>query len=233
MRSLQFIITGILMISFFANAQDSLAVNRKTFFGVKAGLTVSGFWGNGLRRFEDNLIESADGLKSRSIFFGTGGFFLSSCIIPDFISVQPELLYLRTGRTWEFNTEQKNTAKVHNDYIALPVLFKMLIPLKSSVLPYAYLGPQMMVRINTSVSNFSVLPSDLGFLEENSISENANHFDFGICAGFGMNFITKNGNRWLIDLRYAFGTLNVFDTEGFRDIRNSVFSLTTGFGWLK
>ncbi|NLW32574.1 MAG: PorT family protein [Fibrobacter sp.] len=232
MRALHCLFIGILIVVKFSGAQDTLAVNRSVVFGVKAGFLVSGFWGNGIRRFEDHLIETVDDLTSRSIFFGTGGLFCSWGIIPDFISVQPELVYLRTGKNWEFSTEQgRVTAKVHNDYLALPLLFKMLIPLEGKVLPYAYLGPQIMVRINTATDNFSALPSNSDAFESSNISKNANLFDFGICTGFGIDFLTRSKNRWLLDLRYTFGTINLFDTEGFRDIRNSVFSFSTGFGW--
>lgn len=211
----------------FSTAQDSPVVNRFPVLGLRGGFLVSGFWGNGIRQLENRVREQTGQLTSKSIFFYTGGFWGSWGIIPDFISVQPEFIYLRTGKSWEVKTDFLNVnAKLDNDYFAVPVIFKIHIPLQGNVHPYAYLGPQAMIRFNTSIRGFSGSSFD-----KESILGNTNRFDFGICTGAGMDFFTKSKDMWQIDFRYTFGTLNLFGTDRLTDIRNSVFSFTTGFGW--
>lgn len=47
-------------------------------------------------------------------------------------------------------------------------------------------------------------------------------------TGFALDIIAGTG-RFLIDLRYTFGMVDVF--HGGKDFRNSAFSLLAGYAW--
>lgn len=197
-------------------------------YGIKGGLSLSNLWGDGITEFEDDLLASdpVTSVESGWVYFITGGVFVRYDFIPDFLAIQPELLYLRGGKSWDVNDED---LKVYVDYITLPVLFKLMIPLDYPVTPSAYAGPVFSYSLRARTEGLENVPdgADLGFMTGfgEDIDDAVNDFDVGLAAGLAFD-IEAGPGAVVLDFRYNWGFLEVFDGQ---DIRNYSFQLMAGY----
>lgn len=204
------------------------AVESQVRFGVKGGLSISNLWGDGISGFEDDLLISdpVTSVEQGWVYSVTGGVFLRYDFIPDFLAFQPELLYLRGGKSWDVNNEE---LKAYIDYITVPVLFKLMIPLDIPVTPSAYVGPVFSYSLRARTEGLDNVPagSDLGFMTGfgEEIDDAVNDFDIGLATGLSFDIETGPG-AVVLDFRYHWGLLEVFDGQ---DVRNYAFQLMAGY----
>ncbi|KMQ51182.1 hypothetical protein CHISP_1888 [Chitinispirillum alkaliphilum] len=218
-------VVSVLLLVFAATATYS-----QTMFGIKGGASFSSFWDDGVEDFEDALEGTVTDLEANMLPFFTGGIFARYEIIPDFIAIQPELLYLRSGKYWEVNDVD---FKVYSDYLSLPILAKLLIPLDLPVTPSVYAGPVFNFRLRSRAENIEDIPpgADLGFLTglSEDIGDEVRPVDVGLATG--INFDIEAGPGTIVlDFRANFGFVQPFDVPDGDDIRNISYMIMAGYG---
>ncbi len=220
----------ILVISNFSQEQ------RRVNFGIKTGALISSFWGNGVENFEESMSAEVRDFDADMKLSLTIAGLISYDFIPGFFNVQGELQYLRSGKNWEFDLESGNEVSfgVYTDYLSIPILFKLLISLNTSVLPAVYVGPSFFIQLRSRARNLEVVPDSLrseflrGLGNRQNISNQVSNFDIGFHTGFSFNFLTKPG-AIVLDFRFAFGSINAFTIDGGEEFRNISFSVMVGY----
>lgn len=205
-------------------------------FGIKTGAVLSSFWGNGVDNFEESMHEGVRGFDADMKLSLTIAGLISYDFIPGFFNVQGELQYLQSGKNWEFDLESGEEVSfgLYTDYLSIPILFKLLIPLNTSVLPAVYAGPSFFVQLSSRAKNLGVVPDSLQseFLRElgnrQNVSNQVSNFDVGFHTGLSFNFFTKPG-AIVLDFRFSFGAINAFTIDGGEEFRNSSFSVMVGY----
>ncbi len=195
-------------------------------FGIKGGLSTSTFWDDGVDPFEDGLAPTEESLLN----YFTGGIFARYEIIPEFIAFQPELLYLRSGKKWEVNGAELD---LYNDYLSVPLLVKLLIPLDLPMTPSIYAGPVVSFRLRSRAEGVGDVPAgtDIGFLTglNEDIGDETRAVDVGLATGINFDIEAGPGTV-LLDFRANFGFVEPFDVPNGEDIRNLSFQFMLGYG---
>ncbi len=144
-------------------------------FGIRGGLNVSNI--------------SFDKLPDRAEKFGYHiGVFADLPVLPDFMSLQPELSYSTKGTTYKPLTERRKLNMNYLDFF-LPVAFK-LSSIDIQVGPFA---------------SFLISSPDYTVFEDNRIIVDAfKKYDVGLTAGLSYNF-----NKMMIGVRYNQGFVDV------------------------
>lgn len=225
-----------LLVILLTMVQPIPGQHKKITYGFQAGLVISSFWGNGVDNFEENLSGQVPKFDADLFPAVALGALVRYVIIPEFWSVQGELQYMRVGKKWDLEIDNGEEASfnIYTDYLAMPVLFKILIPLESSVMPSVYAGPAFFLQLRSRVQNIGTVPENVQheFLNElresQNISNLVSNFDIAFATGFNLDFKAGSG-AIILDFRYSFGAINTFSTHGGEDIRNSVFSVLVGY----
>ena len=227
------------MLLMLLGASESVSVEPKMglMLGFRGGLSVGSYWGDGITKFERDLTQSVNNLEPHMLLFFTSSFFLEYELVPDFLALQPELIYMRMGKTWNTFLDNQNriSFKTYTDYLNIPVNIKLLVPLNPVVLS-VYTGPSVFFKLQSRAENIANFPPDVnkGFLgslgNDEQISKRVNPLDIGLSTGFAIDYLIGT-SRLVFDLKYIFGFLNVYKSKEAKDIRNSYFSLTAGYGW--
>jgi hypothetical protein len=180
-------------------------------FGIKAGMNIANWHG-----------DHAGGMDSRLGFCGGGfvGFGLT-----DMLVIQPEVLYTQKGVRWEIRQSPlvpwKETIKL--DYIEIPLLFKFMLPDKSTVKPNLFVGPCFAINVNAKEKI-----EETGTPTELDYGEFVKDIEFGIVLGGGVDFPLKKG-KVVFDGRYTLG-LTTTSEEGW-DLKNKVVSFMLGYSF--
>lgn len=179
--------------------------------GAKAGTNFSNLRG-----------EDADDTERKVGF--TGGMFLSISPRP-FLTVQPELLFTQRGAT---NTNETLNIKqeLRANYIDIPVLFKLRLPIDDVFFPHVYIGPQFSTHLNNT---YSVEQLDTNIEIDSEVD--VNEFDFGGVFGAGMD-IQSNHLLITVDFRYGLGALNINENDDGIEIKHSDLMFFAGVGYL-
>lgn len=178
--------------------------------GVKAGLNLANLSGDD--------IEDTD---ARTGFAG-GVFFMYQ--FSEMFAIQPEIYYTMKGAT------QKDVipgvdVEVKGDYIEIPVLLKLIIPLKGSgVRPAIFAGPSL--SFNTSAK---MKMEYLGTTVEEDM-EDIKSTDFGLVFGAGIGFPVGNGELGF-DARYILGLTTLDDSADEYDVKNGVINFNLYYGF--
>lgn len=185
-------------VSFKGFSQAQFAI------GLKGGMNFSKF----------DIKEGASNIENRTGFNG-GAFALVK--IASF-GIQPEVLFSRQGSTFKFNATDY---KANFDYIAVPILFKMYIPLGLNL----QLGPQ-----------FSFLSvADLKAAAQSAADDpkTLKKQDYAIAVGAGWDLPFG----LTIDARYNFGLsdIKVQPTNSAQPIslKNKVLMVSVGYKLIK
>jgi SH3-like domain-containing protein len=173
-------------------------------YGVLGGIAFSHLAGENI----------SDEFSSR---FGFTAGALAYFPLNHFIGIQPELVYAQKGAV-------KNSGGIEStlqfDYIDLPILLRINLPVGRTLSPYITVGPLLSYNIQAIVTdNGSTLEiTDLKKL------------DYGVSAGGGLQFILLH-QTFLIDARYYLGLAQIHDAEtNPLDLKNNC--LTVAVGWL-
>jgi len=154
-------------------------------------------------------------VKSRVGF--TGGIFLAFNF-GKVVTIQSEVLYTMKGATY-VALDDSYTDKLYGDYIEIPLLLKIRIPLPV-IQPFVFAGPSVGFKLSEKVESNGVP------LGETLFKNN----DYGAIFGAGLNL----GRSFMLDVRYSLGLQKVIDTiEGETpiDVKNGVWSATIGIAF--
>jgi hypothetical protein len=164
-------------------------------FGLKGGANIANVNGN----FSDSLSD----WKSTVGF--CGGIFLE-LNLGRILTIQPEVLYTMKGA-------DTGDGKLKFDYIEIPVLLKIRIPM-GSVHPFIFAGPAFGWNLKAAIAGFKI--------------EDMPTSDYSAVFGAGLQL----GGSIHIDARYTMGLqkLEVPDLETI-DLKNGVLSATIGLAF--
>lgn len=184
---------------------------QRVALGGKVGFTASSFRGD-------------DAVDLRFRKGAVGGIFLNAYFLK-ILAIQPEVIFKQSGAYYEYgNTGIEQAIKVN--YIQVPILFKLQIPIANTVYPNIFVGPQYSYAVSRTYSagtnNSQIVFTDAD-IERN---------DFGGVFGAGVDVRAKRF-FWTIDFRYGMGAISVEDSKNVNlDLKNQDFSVSTGIGVL-
>ncbi|MBE3129485.1 MAG: PorT family protein [Acidobacteria bacterium] len=179
-------------------------------FGIKAG-------GNMAKPTGADAQDPLATLKSKVGFMG--GIFLAFNF-GKVVSIQWEVLYTMKGANY-VALDDSYTDKLYSDYIEVPLLLKIKIPLPI-IQPFVFAGPTVGFKLNEKLmSNGEEIPLTEALLKNN---------DYGAIFGAGLNL----GRNFMIDVRYSLGMQKVIatlDGEVQPDFKNGVWAATIGIAF--
>ncbi len=198
----------ILIVSFFLFISSSFAQLN---YGFKGGLNFATFGGSDARE-----------AKSVTKFqFGT----YVKYSLPVLFGFQAEALYSMKGAQAKTTDDAGNnwTISYNLDYLEIPVLVQLSIPLAVPVpvTPYIEVGPSLGINLSSKAKLETV-----GFSQEQDIKNDMTSTDFGLALGFGLDILKKFG----VNLRYTFGFNTIDNTADPADLKNSLIALTLYYG---
>jgi hypothetical protein len=145
-----------------------------------------------------------------------GGAFLA-WKISDWFTFQPELLYSQRG------ADASNfDASIKLDYIEIPMLAMLTIPMEGRFTPNVFFGPS--VAFNVS-AKYSVA----GYSED--IKDEISTTDVGIAVGAGVKVGDLGPGAITADIRYTIGLTNVLDDDSDDSIKNRVLCFMVGYAF--
>jgi len=212
-RSLWVVVAGLFVASLAVPQASAQGIK----LGVKGGVNIADIGG-----------KDADSLGSTKTKAGFVGGVFAEIMIGDMFAIQPEVLYSQKGIKVE---DVGATAKFKLDYIEVPVLFKVNIPIEGSkVRPSVYAGPAVALKASCKVSgSLGGVSVDVD-CDDPSIDVPVKSTDFGVAFGGGIAF-DVGGAEVGVDVRYTLGLSKVSDDPDPFDIKNRVISImgTVGF----
>ena len=177
-------------------------------FGIKAG-------GNMAKPTGADVQDPLATIKSRVGF--TGGIFLAFNF-GKVVTIQTEVLYTMKGATY-VALDDSYTDKLYGDYIEIPLLLKIKIPLPV-IQPFVFAGPSVGFKLSDKIEENGVPMNDLIFKNN----------DYGAIFGAGLNL----GRNFMLDVRYSLGLQKVLDTiDGGAafDYKNGVWAAMIGIAF--
>jgi hypothetical protein len=166
-----------------------------------------------------------DEVLDAEIKFGFCGGGFASFALGQFLVIQPELLYSQKGARWEEEILDETWTMTYKlNYVELPLLLKMTMPVQGKVKPNLFLGPYFGIMITDP--RFE-LEFD-GTTGETDL-EGVKDTDAGVVFGGGIDFGLPRG-KIVFDIRYSLGLITV-DDEGGADVKNNVFSFLLGYSF--
>jgi hypothetical protein len=181
--------------------------------GLKAGGNIANVSG-------DDVTGSID-----SKFGFAGGVFFEYQFTPLF-AIQPEVYYSMKGAT---DKEEFMGSTVDYtftlDYIEIPVLIKVIIPVQgSNIKPEIFAGP--FVGINTTAKQKAEYQGQTQEMDYEDVKST----EFGAQFGGGIGFNVA-GNEVGFDIRYILGLTTVDDSAEKLDIKNNVINFNAYFAF--
>lgn len=187
--------------------------------GVKGGLNIANVGGSDADYLVDEDVEI--NLDSRTGFEG-GLFFMYQ--FNKMFAIQPEAYYTMKGATY---SEDQGELCLSLDYIEVPVLFKLLIPIQgSNVRPTVFVGPSVgfntTAKVTIDYNGDTIL--DLDLKDETTSTEFCLVFGGGIGFGVGNNEVG-------VEVRYILGLNSFDDASDPYDVTNNVLNFNAYFGF--
>ena len=204
------------MLCIFAFTAIELSA-QETRFGLKGGATFyKGTIEVGLSGFN---IESTSDAK-----LGFAGGIFAEFPLNDFISIQPEVLYMQknskesddffdTGFD-DFDDFDDESASTNLSYIDVPLLLKLNVPLDGNIQPYIAAGPFVGYLLDAKAKVEG---------DEEDLKEFMKDINYGVIFAAGINF-GKIG----VEFRYDMGLANIFDEDAL--LNGDDFDDDFGFG---
>jgi hypothetical protein len=198
---------AVLTVLVAANISE---VNAQMRAGVKGGLNVSNLY--------------SDKISDENARYGFNAGVYGQIFSTETFAIQPELLYSTRGTKYESNGLIDQEVKFNLNYLDLPVLavFKLGDAAEIHVGPYA--GYLLHSNVSTS--------GDLGNGSRGIDRDDLKPFDFGVAAGFGLNF-----GPMQIGARYNLGLTKIADSDFARSVigdgKNSNAQLYLAFNFMQ
>ncbi|MGQ0721327.1 MAG: porin family protein [Candidatus Eiseniibacteriota bacterium] len=207
-------------------AGPALAVDAH--FGVKGGLNIANL----------SADDEADELQDSRKAAGFGGF--AHFPVNDFISIQPEVLYMMKGDEEDISgtfdidgqtIQLDGTVAVEATYLEVPVLARFGFAPGAPARPILLVGPSLAINLSADlVASGESGGSSVDLSED--ISDEVKKIDLGLVVGGGMEFPLGAGAQTLgFDARYTFGVTNVDDSGSDGEIKNGVFTVLGTFAF--
>lgn len=178
---------------------SSLSYAQEQRMGVKAGLNLSNLY-----------VDDVDDENARIGF--NGGLYGQIVSTPTF-ALQPELLFSTKGSENEYDGIIDQNVKFNLNYLEVPVLAVFKLGNSAEIHAGAY-GAYL---LNANIS----YEGDLGNGVEDLDRDHFNSADYGLAAGFGLNF-----GELQIGTRYNYGLQRIANSDTAEDIlgdsKNSV-----------
>jgi hypothetical protein len=179
--------------------------------GIKAGMNFARLSG----------IDVDQNWKYRMAVVG-GAFFTLK--FNDLLAIQPEILYSQKGPKWDaplYDVALDGTVKL--DYLEIPVLIKILIPVGANarIRPNLFAGPYMGFKMSAR------LKYTWGSTSEDRTIDQIKSTDFGYVFGGGLDFVVGKG-KITLDVRYgmSFSTIFTDSTQ-----KNQTISAMLGYSF--
>ncbi len=234
----------VLFLSSHAAGQQSWKSGLSYELGAKGGVIFSNFTGDGVDVLEDGMRMGFTVLSDDPQIFVIGG--ISGTVnFGRYFAVQPEILYLRSGKEYDgvlLGEEQEFSFNI--DYLTIPVLLKLVFPANERFRTNFFVGPHLSIKLNATLDDIDEFPPrgvvDLGPLDEfgrdEDIDEETSGVDAGITVGVALDI--KAGPGYIvIDGRYMRGFVDVFDvgdgvSGNLEEIKNQAITLMAGYTFL-
>lgn len=175
--------------------------------GPRLGINLSKYVGS-------NVVEN------KSIAGLSAGAFVMYSSLNHF-GISADLLYSQKGAKYPQTTGGSVTQRVN--YLEIPVALRYFLTRGGDFRPNLFVGPALGVKLNASqtVDGTGV---------KTNITDGVKSVDFGLMAGFQLNFRGfAPRQRFLIDGRYTYGLSGIDVVSG--NGHNSVFTLALGYGF--
>jgi hypothetical protein len=155
--------------------------------GVKGGLNVSNLY--------------VDEVSDENARFGVNLGFYGQILSSDVFAIQPELLFSTKGSEIEYGGSFfDQTIKYNLSYLDLPVLAVFKLGESAEI----HVGPYVGYLLGAKISH----EGDLGNGADEIDRDHLKAFDYGLSAGFGLNF----GN-FQVGTRYNYGLAKLADSD--------------------
>lgn len=206
----------------------SMLLSQERSYGIKGGWSISNFWGDGTEDVNNAFSDAVGTLDEQNLYWFSISLFSKRELLPDFLAIQSELMYVRNGKSWEADGDK---FKVYADYLQMPWLLKITMPV--FLRPSIYFGPHIAwmfrARVEDVPGTLENEPFFAGKDPDGRLFEGfTNVIDGGLTAGLDFDIPFGPGNV-VVDLRYTLGALNVFNfAEGDR-VRNYSFLIMAGY----
>lgn len=209
------------------------AQTEKT-YGIKGGFILSNYWGSGTDNLNSSVKSVTTSLDERNLQWFCVSLYSSHQFIPDFASIQSELMYYRGGKSYTGTAGGvENNYNIDVDYLAVPVMLKihLSLPLKPSI----YVGPQVSWMFRSRTSGFPSGIDTTSFFTGTDASaevfnKNTNVIDLGFVAGIDFGIPFGPGDI-VLDLRYQMGGLDAFNYAAGQKVRNYTFMFMAGYAF--
>lgn len=183
-------------------SSELMAQNKTARAGIKAGLNVSNLY--------------IDEVNDENARIGFNGGFYGQILSSEVFALQPELLFSTRGSEAQYDGLIDQTIRFNLNYIDLPVL--AVIKLGPSAEIHGGLYGSYLVNANIKYNG------DISNGGEELDRDNFKSYDYGLSAGFGLNF-----GAMQIGARYNYGLVQIADSNSARtvlgDSKNSAAQL--------
>ena len=152
----------------------------------------------------------------------TGGIYGQIGFTPT-ISPRAELLYVQKGGVIENFTSGNEDVAYSLNYIEIPVLAKVNVPVVRQVFPSLYLGPYIGFAVSRSIT------VDGDDVPGTNPEDRFNTTDYGLTIGTDVDF-SFAGRNLVLSARYDWGLANVSADDSSEEVGTSTFMITLGAG---
>jgi hypothetical protein len=203
-------------------------------FGVKAGITFANFWGDGVDLLNNQIASTGTDFDDKNLLRFGISLFTSKEVLPDLFSIQTEISYIQTGKSWKVTTDgASRDVQIQTDYLQFPWLIKLSFPVW--LRPNLYTGPAISFMFRSRVHNLTSTVDAIPFFGDQQAGSDVfeyktNVIDLGLVSGIDLMAPLGPGNI-VIDLRYYLGGLNVFNFPQGNKIRNYYFAIEAGYAF--
>lgn len=145
--------------------------------------------------------------------------------VSDVVSIQPELFYMQRGAE---DTEGGATYTMAVDYVEIPVLLRLNVPVEGSVAPYFLVGPSIGFKSGCEL-RYEEDGVEVRVDCEEAEAE-IKSIDFGGVVGAGLSFEAGPGNV-TVGARYNYGFISLDDSDAEEDVKGRAFSFLAGYSF--
>jgi len=194
-----------------------------------AGQAVAGSLGKGIKAGISYSQVTNDNIGDSDHKLGVvAGVSVSYDLLPG-LALQPELLYVQQGGRWDINVVEGGSIVSNAEltwklnYLQLPVLARVNLPLLGAFLPTLIAGPALSVKTS---STYEIEDGD-SLVSSGDVDDLAST-DLSLILGVGFK-VGAGPAGIVVDARYNLGSTNLNDSDGDATINNRGFQVLAGF----
>ena len=149
-------------------------------------------------------------------------------------SIQPELVFSQKGYRYKEDAPEYNTFV--SNYLELPVMMEVGIPLGNSVQLFADLGPNVSYLLSAREKVFDLHTNQFSTQEVDfSLRDELERLDFGVNLGGGFSFRFRR-SKITFDARYNIGFNDIMEVDSpqaaFELAKNRVTNFAIGYSYI-